>query len=230
MLKQSPVFHKFSEAEYEFGEANGYRVPLIKRNAGKEERGNDCLWLCDMSSLNRVGFRGADIDQWLREQHEMDMPGINRAIVVEQGLLIVRLSQTEIMILEDMSDVDSDFSKVTDKTGTDALSDKHSEIYYLPRQDSHSCFMVSGKHCAELFAKLCAIDLRVGKFPNMSVAQTSLARANTIIIRRDLANTPGYFILTDSSLAEYLWDCLFDAMQEFDGKIIGCSNFGFFRT
>ncbi len=221
MKKQSPVSHKFSEAEYEFGDINDYLVPLSKRDASSEERNNNPLCLFDLSSLNRIGFRGANIVQWLIDQHNLDVPEINRATLIEQELLIARLSQTEIMILQDVSDTSSSFSKVIDKTGTDALSDKYPGIYYLPRQDSHACFLLKGEQCAELLSKLCAVDLSIYKFANMSIVQTSMARTSVIIIRRDLTGIQGYIVLVDTSLAYYLWDCLLDAMQEFNGCVPG---------
>ena len=32
---------------------------------------------------------------------------------------------------------------------------------------------------------------------------------------------PGYLVMVDSTLAEYTWDCLLDAMLEFGGAVIG---------
>ncbi len=221
MKKRSHISHKFTGSDCVTGERNGYMMPLLMSNRETEIERRRRFSLCDLTALNRVGFRGLDIIQWLKEQHNIIAPAINQAIKVQQSLLVVRLSHTEILIFEDIEDQEDRFTKIMEKTGTESISMDHPDIYHLPYQDSHSCFMICGKHCAELFAKLCAVDLRVHKFPNMGVAQTSLARINAIIIRRDLADTQGYFILVASSLVEYLWDCLLDAMQEFDGNVVG---------
>ena len=50
---------------------------------------------------------------------------------------------------------------------------------------------------------------------------TSLARMSAIIVRADLGPVPAYAVLGDSSLAEYLWGVLVDAMAEFDGQTVG---------
>ena len=70
-----------------------------------------------------------------------------------------------------------------------------------------------------MFAKLCGVDLAVQSFPNGSVAQTSVARLSAIVIRHDIGNAVAFSILADSASAEYLWDCLIDAMDEFSGVI-----------
>ena len=42
-----------------------------------------------------------------------------------------------------------------------------------------------------------------------------------MIVRNDLGATPAFYVLTDSASADYLWPCLVDAMQEFEGAIVG---------
>jgi sarcosine oxidase, subunit gamma len=226
MTKQSPVAHKHDENVYEFGELNGYRVPLSIHDKTKGEFQNNGLTLCDMSSLNRLGYRGALIDQWIMKNHQIELPDINQACLIERGLLLARLSQTEIMMLEDIGARESDFAKVIDNSKTNVLSSEFPETYLLPRQDSHACFLMMGDHCAELFSKLCAVDMSIDKFANMSMLQTSMARTSVIVIRNDRNDSPSYMILIDTSLAEYLWDCLLDAMDEFGGIVTTANMLG----
>ena len=37
----------------------------------------------------------------------------------------------------------------------------------------------------------------------------------------DLGQAPAFHLLVDSASAEYVWDCLMDAMAEFDGRPAG---------
>ena len=53
------------------------------------------------------------------------------------------------------------------------------------------------------------------------IAQTSLARMNGMIVRDDQGGTLAYHVLGDGASGEYLWDCLLDAMAEFDGAPVG---------
>ncbi len=224
-VKRSPIQHRFLDQNYVIAEHNAYDMASLLSNEKAEKESIKRLALCDLSSFNRAGFRGRNIAPWFEQQHNIVLPAVNQALMTEDGLLVSCLSHTEVLLLEDIESGGDVFTSILDKTGTESISSVHPEIYYLPRQTSHSCFFTSGEHCARLFSKLCGVDLRTGKFSNMSIVQTSLARASVIIIRRDLNETPGYFILNDSSLTEYLWDCLLDAMQEFEGNIVGLSHF-----
>jgi sarcosine oxidase subunit gamma len=72
-----------------------------------------------------------------------------------------------------------------------------------------------------MFAKICGIDLRLDKFESGRIAQTSIAKMSGIILRQDFGQILGFHLLADSASADYLWDCLQDAMIEFDGGPIG---------
>src|SRR3546814_4862734 len=45
-----------------------------------------------------------------------------------------------------------------------------------PRRDSHAWFMLTGKHAVACLRKFCGVDLRLHKFADHAVAQTSVAR------------------------------------------------------
>jgi sarcosine oxidase subunit gamma len=75
-----------------------------------------------------------------------------------------------------------------------------------------------------MLAKLCGVDLADESFSDGSVAQTSLARLSAIVIRNDFGSGIAFSILADSASAEYLWDCLIDAMDEFSGSICGIES------
>ncbi|MCR6629846.1 MAG: hypothetical protein NVV74_07215 [Magnetospirillum sp.] len=71
-----------------------------------------------------------------------------------------------------------------------------------------------------MLAKLCGVDLRRHVFADGAVAQTSVARLNGILIRQG----EDFHLLADSASAEYLWDCLVDAMAEFGGSVAGVNH------
>ncbi len=212
MIKnRTQIYRKFSEADFVFGNNNGYSVPLSIREQHTQHERKRGLALCDLSAMNRVGYRGADVDSWCESQYGITGPRINSSVLTKEGLLVVRLSGTEILVMKD-SKAKPDFEVTLENLPA---------TYILPRQDSHHCFMLLGRHCASMLSKMCAVDLRYHKFQKMQVAQTIMARVSVIIIRRDIDETPAYYVLVDSSLAEYLWDSMIDAMQEFAGKVVG---------
>ena len=221
MSRRSAVYRKFAEGSPVMGDVNTYNIPLLLSTREEETELVKNLALCDLTALSRFGLRGRNAASWLQQQLETDLPAINQAVKVHEGLLVVRLSEAEFTLLEELEDSLDSVEDFFNKAGDEAMRNDYPDVYYLPRQDSHSCLMVCGKHSATMFSKICAVDLRTHVFSNLSVAQTSLARSNAIIIRRDLQEVPGYFILVDSSLTEYLWGCLLDAMQEFEGGVVG---------
>jgi sarcosine oxidase subunit gamma len=81
--------------------------------------------------------------------------------------------------------------------------------------------MVTGDKSAEMFAKICGVDLRPKHCPVGTIAQTSIAKMSGIIIRADLGRTLAYHLLADIASAEYLWNCVVDAIAEYDGGIVG---------
>ena len=157
---------------------------------------------------------------WLGEQ-DFRLPSIsNSAVVQRSGSLIAKLSDQETLILSDIFVFSNDVENLVGKSTND-----HRELtqqtYILPRGDSHCWFAVTGSKASEMFSKICAVDLRTHKFLLGSIAQTSLAKVSSVIIRHDLGDTPCFYILSEISSAEFLWDCLLDAMYEYDGVNIG---------
>ncbi|NFV82197.1 hypothetical protein [Magnetospirillum aberrantis] len=71
-----------------------------------------------------------------------------------------------------------------------------------------------------MLAKMCGVDLRRHVFADGAVAQTSVARLNAILIRQGDA----VHLLADSASAEYLWDCVVDAMAEYGGAVAGAGH------
>jgi sarcosine oxidase subunit gamma len=81
-------------------------------------------------------------------------------------------------------------------------------------------FAVAGDPSAELFAKVCGVDLQSKRFADHSVAQTIVARVSAILIRDDLAGVLRYHLLVDRTMASYVREVLDDAAAEFGGKAL----------
>jgi sarcosine oxidase subunit gamma len=77
-----------------------------------------------------------------------------------------------------------------------------------------------GKRATYVLAKVCGLDFSDKAFPDHHVAQTSLAKVRSTIIRHDRDALPAYHILVGYPVTVYVWDVLFDAMQEFGGHYV----------
>jgi len=66
-----------------------------------------------------------------------------------------------------------------------------------------------------MFAKICGVDLSEGAFSVTSIAQTSVARTNAIVVRQDKNGEEVFLLLSDLASSQYLWDAISDASSEF---------------
>ena len=198
-----------------------------------EARAARRLGLADLSPLPRLGVKGAGTADWLAGQDIAIPEESNQAVRQENGVLAARLAPSELLLLGDLSGdaaAESPGDSPGDGAPLDALADawraaptppERPRGYLLPRRHSHFWFLLSGDCTPRMFAKICGVDLRAGKFADGRIAQTSIARMNAVVIRDDRGGVLAYHLLGDSASAEYLWDCLIDAMAEFAGAPVG---------
>ncbi len=188
--------------------------------AGADRSAVERLAICDLSALPRIGFKGRDALDWLRRLG-FDCGGTpNRTYRQSNGVLVAVLAPTEALLLSPLT---SPVLTLADLAGECSLDDGIRR-YPVPRADTNFEFMVSGRQAAEMFAKLCGVDLRPAAFGNDAIAQTSVARSNTIIVRANVDALPAYRILGDSASAEYMWDVMLDAMAEYAGVAVGLKD------
>ena len=213
VTRRSQLARRHIELGAEFEHSNGLIV--VKDYGSKTELAQAKeLGLADLSTLPRTGFKGAGAPDWAASQGLTLPQKPNTCAVQNDTALVAKLSHQELLIL---SDLDASSTQIEHLNNIPVGV----QTYALPRADSHCWFAVTGNQTAEMFSKICSVDLRAHKFANGEVAQTSVAKANSIVIRHDLGSTHSFYILTDVSTAEFLWDCLLDAMTEYRGKPVG---------
>lgn len=178
-----------------------------------EEAAVGRLGLADLSPMPRTGFKGPDALAWLAGQGLTMPTGNNSAARQLDGMLAVRLSDGEALLLCALSGGAGRIAHLEAAAGPGC--------HPAPRRDSHAWFMLTGKHAVDCLRKLCGVDLRLHKFADHAVAQTSVARLSAIVIRDDRAGAPAFHLLADSAAAGFFWDALIDAMAEFDGRPVG---------
>ncbi|NVF15648.1 sarcosine oxidase [Vreelandella maris] len=174
--------------------------------------------LTDLSALARVGLRGKKAATILSEKHYQLPAAPNQALRQEDGSLVAKLSASEYLLLGSFADDGERISR--DELAWQAAERAHRlpDAYLLPRQDTHAWLALTGSHASDVMAKLCGVDLSPKAFAPGHVAQTSVARANAIIINASQADLSCLYLLVDSASACYFWPILLDAMQEFEGK------------
>jgi sarcosine oxidase subunit gamma len=226
-VRRSFVYRRLTAAGASFAERAGAAVARDFGDPAREAETARRLGLADLSPLPRTGFKGPGTAEWLAGQGLVVPAEINRAAPQDGGGLAVRLAPGEVLVLAPLDGSDSLTARLDRAWAAELVPPERPRGFPVPRADSHAWFRVVGSQAAALFAKLCAVDLRPQKFDDLAVAQTSVARLSAVVIRDDLGpGTPAnlaFHLLFDSASAAYCWDCLVDAMAEFDGTPVGLS-------
>jgi sarcosine oxidase subunit gamma len=220
--RRSFLYRVLADLGAEFGEIGGAAVALRYRRPVEEEVASARrLALADLSPLPRCGFKGNGTAEWLQGQGLVIGPDSNRAYRQPGGALAARLAPTEIFLIDDLGGegrlsarLDAAWSWGTEKP-------RRPCGYPMPRADSHAWFVAVGSESPTMFSKICGVDLRPHRFADLAVVQTSVAKMSAILIREDRGGVPGFHLLADSASAEYLWNCVMDAMEEFGGAAVG---------
>ncbi len=218
---RSFVYRKLLERNATFETVGDAAVARDYGDADGEGEAARRLGLADLSPLPRLGVKGAGTADWLAARGIRVPADSNRVVRQSSGVLAARLAPSELLLLGDLSGEPAPLESLAAAWRAEPQPPQSPRGYLLPRRHSHFWFLVSGERAAAMFAKLCGVDLRPGKFMNGRIAQTSLARMNAVVIRDDRGGVLAYHLLGDSASAEYLWDCLIDAMAEFDGAPVG---------
>ena len=176
--------------------------------------------LIDLTHLSRVGFRGTEARGYLNQQGFSTPERPNTLMIQVDGNVVGKLSTTEYIVLGSLQDFGEGVAHLEAKW---SMQEDISN-YLLPRQDSHAWFMLTGEAIVFVMAKLCGVDLSEDAFKSGQIAQTSVARVNAIVLNVSDADCPKFSILCDRSASLYLWEVLLDAIQEFEGKVLGVNT------
>lgn len=215
-VERSPIEKAGSQIAYQ---SFGLGKRFLKDQSFSDEKTIAQCSIVDLTNLSRVGFRGQEAAAYLSSYGFQLPQQPNQAIQQEDGCWVLRLSLTEYCVLGSLQDFGERVSQLEQGWQMDECAN-----YLLPRQDSHAWIQLSGAPVAEVMAKLCAVDMRLDVFQVGQIAQTSVARINAIVVNVSDPNTHKFNILCDRAAALYLWGVLEDAIQEFDGKVIGIKS------
>ncbi|WP_221796417.1 sarcosine oxidase subunit gamma [Oceanobacter mangrovi] len=189
---------------------------VVKRVDANDAARAQKAGVVELTMLPRTGFRGNATAEWLAGQEYPIPVRPNLAAACAEGNWVLRLSQREYWLLANPNDLGKAISELpTSMTETPA------GCYPLFCMDSHAWLMLTGEHVGEVLSKLSAVDMREQHFPLGSIAQTSIARVNAVMVRQQINGLPAISILCDVASSDYLWTVLMDAVQEFDGGAVG---------
>ncbi len=219
-LTRSPHYRTLLSEGAEFIQYGDTCIVQNYADTEQERKSIEQLSVIDLCALPRIGFKGSSAIQWLTSIDIVIGDKNNAAYKQPNGMLVARLADSEVLLLNNIRSKTSECKIIELKQQQMSPA----QVYSVPRYDSSAWFYITGKFAREMFAKICGIDLRAKNFPNNAIAQTSVARMNGIIIRDDVNEIPAFHLLFDSASTQYMWQCLKDAFQEFNGASVGYSS------
>jgi sarcosine oxidase, subunit gamma len=169
------------------------------------------LALTDLSSIYRLGFKGGGTMDAMKKRGIILEAVPNRAYRQKDGGLCLVLGASEIILLGLSEKAAASIKTHEAEWRIDDLE----RSYPVPRLDGNCWFCIAGDKAADMMAKICGVDLRPQRFDNLQIAQTSVAKLNTIVLRNDEDGTLAFHLFADSASRDYLENCLRDAMDEF---------------
>ena len=194
--------------------ANGGK--LVSRIHSNDRELAEQASVIELTLMPRAGFRGVHSVDVLANAGLPIPARPNTAAASANGEWVLRLSQTEYWILGSPDDLGAAVAALPA-----TMADTPAGCYPLFCMDSHAWMMITGPYVAEVMAKLSAVDMRDKAFPLGSIAQTSIARINGIMVKQQYQGMPAISILCDVASSDYLWTALMDAVQEFGGASVG---------
>ena len=213
-VKRSPVHHKlvqlgailepisqwscamqFSDPEEE--------ADAVRRNVG----------LLDLSFTSKWELKGQGVGQFLGSTLERPAPEPG-GVASTDSSYAARISLDHALVVSDRGD-DRIIARITDRNS-------RSECFHVTERSSGlGNFLVCGPRARALLGRLTSLDLRESSFANLQCRCGPVAATHATIIRRDPGSLAGYEILCHSEYAEYLWDCVVEAGEEFEMRPFG---------
>jgi len=154
------------------------------------------------TSYSLLHIRGIDAETLLQEP---DMK-IGDGIGASDDEMLARLRRDEFVLLARDGRRSQDHLK-------GFIGDRHVTVTDITH--GRCVLNLYGIDVARVLRKVCGLDFSDTAFPVNHAAQTSLAKVRTLIIRYDYGVRQFYRLIVDRSLAQYVWDVVADAMQEF---------------
>lgn len=219
--RRSFVYRKLVERGARFAPVNGGLIAADFGDPTADTGTARRMGLADLSPLARTGLKGAGSIEWLAGQGVTIGAESNRGYRQAGGEIALRLAPNEVLLVDSLAAEGRFIAQLETAWSWGEEKPRRPIGYPMPRADSHGWFALSGSRAPEMFSKICGVDLRAHYFAEGAIAQTSVARMSGIILRHDFAETPGFYLLADSASSDYLWDCLLDAMMEFEGGPVG---------
>ncbi|OBQ87821.1 hypothetical protein [Mesorhizobium sp. WSM3873] len=138
---------------------------------------NGQLIVTDLTARSRFGVKGPGSSAWLEAQG-LALPPINR-IARQGGVRLLRLGGEDFLAIDDIA------GGAVAKLVAAWQAEKGPRGYWSWREEGWSWMRLSGRPAEAVMARLCALDLRPGRFADDAIAQTRVANLEAVLVRSE---------------------------------------------
>ncbi len=182
---------------------NRWEIPLTYLG----ERFRSPVVLSDLSHVPKWTLQGHDLDS--QQVAGLSVPAGPGAVALEQGLLVVRLTQTECRIM-----------------CLDGAAHVFTDPGYTDMTDAFATFCVIGEPCFEIVSKLSAVDLHAPHTPSLFAAQAPVEDIACLLVRIQTENgPPGLIVSCPRGYGHFFLKAFLDAGKSFEIAIAGWQRF-----
>lgn len=198
----------------------GWQVPHLYTSPEDEAAAiRERVGVADLSSLGKLQVRGHAAQELLTEVlgARSVAPGYASPIVNEDqagpssgGGYCARLTRDEFLVITPPGDEEEVARNIEEGHLARGLF-----VTVINRTSGLAGLVVVGPVSQDVLSKLCALPLSPVDFPNYCMAQSSLAKVHTILVRNDMGSLPAFELYFERVYGEYVWTSVVDAGHEF---------------
>jgi sarcosine oxidase subunit gamma len=186
------------------GTLDGYSI-------GSLEQARSRVGLADAAGNGLLRIRGHGAESALHPVWDAVPAATGEVTSVPEGVLArLRPDEFLLMALTPSAEIGALATRI-------AASPHNELLTVIDVTHAHGLLQLVGQRAPDVLPKLCGLDFDDAVFPDRHVAQTSLAKIAALILRLDVSGTRTYWIMVERSLASYVWETVWAAMQEFEG-------------
>lgn len=171
--------------------------------------------LADLSTCDRIGFKGRESARWL-ESHGIALPERpNRVVERADGLAVARLADSE-FVLADFADPSAPaIAAIRDAAAQGPVAG----CYDVPRAESQAALGLWGRPACAALETVCPADLRPAAFTPGDVLQTTCAGVSAQLWNLSRGGAERCVLLCDASLSQHVWEAVHTAVLAEGGRV-----------
>ena len=207
---RSPIHHWLKQRTSEWKNVNGTLVAVRLGNADDEKTALERLALCDVSGLQKLGFKGPDAEHFVAE-HGIAIPeAVYESRALTDGGLIVRLAADEFLLESGL------IGAALPQLSSD-LDSAEGQVFRVERQDA--TFLLTGSRATKVLAQSCSINFNEASLNQLLL--TRVAGVNCGVLPETIGNQQFFRLWVDYTYAIYLWTTLVQIFEDLDGSVVG---------